>query len=318
MMQKSGVIILFVLVIVLTVGGIGLHVFLKGDQPFVVDRSLLEVVPRGLGSWSGVLGSQARQMLSKSQRLLSSISQVDDLDGAFDREDENKGDVLLRIGLVSDSHGHTGNLERAVKMMEVEGVDLIIHLGDFTAGGEEEYFAEAYRIFSQSGLTYFVLPGDHDFNWVPNHSRVNFEKYFGQSYNQLHQVGSATIVLLENSVDLGNSVGKLQWLTEVLTNHDPDQLLLFFSSRPLQNPYFANKNDPQGEEIIDLLVAAGVRYAIAGDTHIFSKYEHPDKDIVLVTVGAVGEYKNPLPQWVLMTVFMNGNVEFAPQPLTGF
>ncbi|MBN1254281.1 MAG: YfcE family phosphodiesterase [Deltaproteobacteria bacterium] len=36
----------------------------------------------------------------------------------------------MKIGVVSDSHGHVENLRRAIKAIKGAGVDLIVHLGD--------------------------------------------------------------------------------------------------------------------------------------------------------------------------------------------
>jgi putative phosphoesterase len=36
----------------------------------------------------------------------------------------------MKIGVVSDSHGHVGNLRRAIRALRQEGVDRIVHLGD--------------------------------------------------------------------------------------------------------------------------------------------------------------------------------------------
>jgi len=36
----------------------------------------------------------------------------------------------MKIGVVSDSHGHVENLRRAIKAMRESGADLIVHLGD--------------------------------------------------------------------------------------------------------------------------------------------------------------------------------------------
>ncbi len=36
----------------------------------------------------------------------------------------------MKIGVVSDSHGHIENLRRAAKALKEEGVELIVHLGD--------------------------------------------------------------------------------------------------------------------------------------------------------------------------------------------
>ena len=36
----------------------------------------------------------------------------------------------MKIGVVSDSHGHVENLRRAVTAMREAGVEIIVHLGD--------------------------------------------------------------------------------------------------------------------------------------------------------------------------------------------
>ena len=49
----------------------------------------------------------------------------------------------MRIGILSDSHGRTGNLERALAVLDAVGVDLIVHCGD--VGGAEVFDVLAGR-----------------------------------------------------------------------------------------------------------------------------------------------------------------------------
>jgi len=218
--------------------------------------------------------------------------------------DGDQSEVILKIGLVSDSHGYNENIKKSLAEMKGNDVDRVIHLGDFTAGGEEESFAGAYEYLEASDLPYTVIPGDHDFNWIPEHSRINYEHYFGESYSQL--------------IDLENGKNGIGWLEDTLHSQSFESIIIFFSAKPLYNPYFSSKNDPLGSEIIDLLVKYGVKYAVAGDTHVFAEYEDQSYEFNLITVGAVGAYKSPLPQWVLMDVYNNGNVVFTPHPLVDF
>jgi putative phosphoesterase len=57
----------------------------------------------------------------------------------------------MKIGVVSDSHGHIENLRRAVKDMREAGVDVIVHLGD-------DY--DDVKAFSdQEGTSIIQVPG---------------------------------------------------------------------------------------------------------------------------------------------------------------
>lgn len=226
--------------------------------------------------------------------------------------------ILLRIGVLADSHGSATNMKLAVDQMRVDEVQVILHLGDFTAGGEQEYFADAKRILDESGLPYYVLPGDHDFNWYPEHSRENYEQNFPDSYNRSFVLGGVGFLMLDNSINSVDAADGVLWLSIAISNLDRVQTVLFFSPKPLYNPYFASKIDPLGSEIIDLLAKNGIKYAFAGDTHVFAQYPDLTDRINLVTVGAVGEYKNPLPQWVLVNVYVDGTLRVFPKPIVNF
>lgn len=233
---------------------------------------------------------------------------------SLDEEKKVRGTIVSQIGIISDSHGYSSNIESAVNRIKEADAELIIHLGDFTAGGEDHYFSQAKDILEASSLPYHVLPGDHDFNWFPQRSRTNYERHFGQSYDRAVVHEDLLILLYDNSTDPTNWIEKRDWLSHQLSANS-DKSVLFFSAKPLFNPYFPTKIDANGEEIISLLNESGVRYAFAGDTHIFARYLDQKDRINMVTVGAVGEYKNPLPQWVLVSITDLGEVIVDPRPL---
>ncbi|NTV30770.1 hypothetical protein HGA91_02200 [candidate division WWE3 bacterium] len=232
-----------------------------------------------------------------------------------DKDKQIRGQVILKIGIISDSHGHKENIQLALTRMVEEKVDLVFHLGDFTAGGESEYFADAKNLLEKSGIPYYVLPGDHDFNWFPERSRSNYELFFGQSYNRIFSINGIDLILYDNSTVEVNSPDSDAWLSQSLELIASDGTALFFSPKPLYNPYFESKNDPSGHTIIEKLVSYGVRYSFAGDTHIFARYLDPTEKLNMVTVGAVGEYKNPLPQWVLLSITDLGEIMIDPRPI---
>ncbi len=225
--------------------------------------------------------------------------------------------VVFTIGLMSDSHGQTQNIIKSLEEMLQANVDLAVHLGDFTAAGEEDSFSQAYHALVDSGLPYTVMPGDHDFNWFPEYSRSNYEQYFGSSYSGTKIIGGVGLIFYENSVsDTNNDM--ISWLKGALEETSAATLRIFFSPKPLANPYFSTKVDSGGQQVISLLREEGIKYAVSGDTHIFAEYQDDTNSITFVTVGALGEYKSPLPQWVLMKIYADGSVTFEPKPLVDF
>jgi putative phosphoesterase len=57
----------------------------------------------------------------------------------------------MKIGVVSDSHGHVDNLRRAIKAMNEGGAEVIIHLGDD--------YDDVKSLSDQEGTTIIQVPG---------------------------------------------------------------------------------------------------------------------------------------------------------------
>jgi putative phosphoesterase len=57
----------------------------------------------------------------------------------------------MKIGVVSDSHGHVDNLRRAIKAMNKGGAEVIIHLGDD--------YDDVKALSGQGGTTIIQVPG---------------------------------------------------------------------------------------------------------------------------------------------------------------
>jgi len=227
-------------------------------------------------------------------------------------------ELVLKIGVISDSHGANLLMEKAVAEMKITKVNVILHLGDFSAGGEDVSFSDAKNILAASDIAYHVLPGDHDFNWFPTHSRENFENAFRKSYDQYFEINRVEIIMLENSINVDDKTNQIEWLKGVLSETGTTSIRLFFSARPLYSPYFAYKEDLQGTDIINLLIDSGIKYAFAGDTHLYAQYQDLSEKLNMITVGAIGEYKNPLPQWVSVEVYSDGTTKTTSHPIIDF
>ena len=67
----------------------------------------------------------------------------------------------MKVGVVSDSHGHVDNLRRAIKAMNEGGAEVIIHLGDDYDDIKALSGQEGTTIIQVSGVfsTYYQEPG---------------------------------------------------------------------------------------------------------------------------------------------------------------
>ncbi len=265
-------------------------------------------------SWiTSVVKNDAPQVIDKGGEFIK-----DELSKSGEsKEQVSEGKIVFRIGVMSDTHGATANIKKALMQMQLNKVDLVVHLGDFTAGGELDQIKDAYNELESSGISYRVIPGDHDFNWVPEHSYSNFEKYFGEVGSSIVDDKNAIVVMYANASDTNEE--SITWLKTTLSKYsDTSKPILFFGAKPLYSPYFKAKEDAGGTGIIGLLVDADVAYAFAGDTHVFARYKDLSGKLDMVTVGALGKYKNPLPQWVLVNIYDTGRIEVKPEPLVDF
>ena len=78
----------------------------------------------------------------------------------------------MKIGVVSDSHGHVENLRRAVKAMNEAGVEVIVHLGDDYDDVKALSDHERASIIQVPGVfsTYYQEPG------IPNRVIEEWER----------------------------------------------------------------------------------------------------------------------------------------------
>ena len=62
------------------------------------------------------------------------------------RKTSSTSDQIRRIGVVSDTHGHTVYARQAVRMLESLDVQLVLHCGDIGSADIVEMFAPGRRI----------------------------------------------------------------------------------------------------------------------------------------------------------------------------
>lgn len=86
----------------------------------------------------------------------------------------------MRIVLISDTHlaapaaAFLDNCRAAVRWIEAEAPDLVVHLGDVTADGvkDPDQFAVAAQVFAPISAPLMFLPGNHDVGEAVSHGET--------------------------------------------------------------------------------------------------------------------------------------------------
>jgi 3',5'-cyclic AMP phosphodiesterase CpdA len=270
-----------------------------------------------------------------SQTLVNSLG-VGGLDAIFnlaknkganllsEKQPNSNADVQLRFALLSDSHEDTAVYPAIVEQISARGdLSFVAHLGDLSNAGEIEKLQESKSFLDRIAVPVYVLPGDHDLNWVPRHDLTNFRQVFGlnrTSYAFTSQ-GYRFLFIDNSDSTKGISSEVWQWLEQELEQQRDKQVYVFMST-PLSNPYLSFKTmgsqsdsvKQQGVELAALLNQYNVRVIFAGDTHTFSQYKDEETGLPIVTVGAAGTNKNPLPLYVEVEILSDGSYNIKNIP----
>lgn len=83
----------------------------------------------------------------------------------------------MKIGIISDTHDHVGNIEKAVQKFTDEGVDTILHAGDYCS---------PFTVPPFEGFTLIGVFGNND----GDHYRLmhKFRDIGGEIHNEFHEL----------------------------------------------------------------------------------------------------------------------------------
>lgn len=243
-----------------------------------------------------------------------------EVEQAVTENGENKS-ISLKFAVISDSHGDTQSFPQVLGRIREDKVDFFIHLGDIANAGEEEMLKQAKKLMNEVGIEYYLIPGDHDYNWQPQHNLANFVLVFGNKGVVCAPCGygirafnrqEASFVLMDNSQNTNDVL--LGELESILIELDSGQPMFIFTSKPLASSYFPDKMDVTGEKVLEVLRKYPVKQIFSGDTHVFARYPDPQYGVEITTVGATGSYKNPLAQYVLVTLYQDNSFKIEAKP----
>lgn len=250
-------------------------------------------------------------------------------------------ETILKVALVADSHNDNGLLAKALVQAKASGASFVIGLGDWTDVGTVGELESAKKVFDDSGLRYFVIPGDHDL-WDGRNQQIerlatesadvgealdNFREVFGENAQTFEQK-QIQFVLLDNS-DIYKGISEEGWkMLEKVTKvsnvskgtnvrikisetSETSKLTFVFAHK---TPYHPESAHVMGEEtpavalqanrLIKLIEDRRVDGFFSGDLHFFAKYNSALGSVKMTTIGAVDSDRNfQGPRFGLLTIY---------------
>lgn len=182
-----------------------------------------------------------------------------------------------KFAVFSDIHSDVKNLEKALEMVKNDGIEMVIVTGDLTTLGKKEELTAIKKILDQSGLEYYVIPGNHDLWFGRQIKKDVFGEVFGKE-PQDFQKGNRKYILINNS-DENSGIENLSTIKQQVKDC-PKIYCLVFLHEPLNHPsskHIMGENEASVASQAGLLVSmfkhSSIKEVFAGHLHFSSTYE---------------------------------------------
>ncbi len=216
---------------------------------------------------------------------------------------ENFPEKQIKIALMGDIHLDFDNFSKALQIAKSKNVDFAVIMGDLTSLGEKGNLIEAKKRLDQSGLSYYVIPGNHDI-WLGRKLKKDFfREVFGPSYQSFKKENYKFILVNnadgENGLDgtyNDNQKEQEKWLKQEVQECLSVDCFVFMHI-PINHPnslHIMGEENPlvasQAAELINLFVKYKVKQIYVGHLHYSSSYEL--QDLKTTVVGAITSKRN--------------------------
>ncbi|MBI3283108.1 metallophosphoesterase [Candidatus Curtissbacteria bacterium] len=223
---------------------------------------------------------------------------------------------ILRVALVADSHNENDLLAKALAEAKNRNADFVIGLGDYTNLGAVDELIAAKKVFDESGLEYYLVPGDRD-GWESRQRGLGNVANFLQVFNlvsatKIEKRSGIQFVLLNNS-DIYKGISSEDWESlEKTTNVAKESRLTFVFAH--KTPFHPDSSHVMGEDspevagkaqdLLRLLEEKKVNGFFSGDLHFFAQFNSPGQSVKITTIGAVASERNfQGPRFSVLKVF---------------
>lgn len=219
----------------------------------------------------------------------------------------------IKIAIFSDIHSDFKNLYKALKIAKRDNSDFLIITGDLTTLGKISELNEIKELLDNSGLEYYVLPGNHDLWWDKKFKEDNFGEVFGKDYQSFNKNKVKFILVNNGDVDLGLGEAQEKWFREEI-KECLRVYCLVFTHIPLNHPkslYVMGADNrsvaSEAGKLIKLLVENRVKELFAGHLHLSSSYFLDGLQTTIV--GAIASERNFQSPKFLEVKYLNGELE---------
>ncbi len=223
-----------------------------------------------------------------------------DKKGRENQEEQEIPEEPLKFAVMADVHSDWENFREALEKAKRD-VGFVVVVGDLTTIGKKSELLEAKKILDESGLKYYVIPGNHDVWYDRRLNKDFFSEVFGKTYDSFKRDNFKYILInngdYQNGLEgLKGTEGQKKWL-----EGEAEECLritcLIFMHIPLNHPdsaYVMGQDSPavatQAAQLVKLLIKNKVALVFAGHLHFSSSYEQEGLETTIV--GAITSERN--------------------------
>ena len=232
--------------------------------------------------------------------------------------DDSKSNLMLEVAVIADVHGDLASLNRSINIIKERNINKVIVIGDLTNYGEISSLNEVKTVLDESGLKYYVLPGDHDL--AASVGVDNFVQVFGKNDYVVDMEG-CKFLFLDNSANFTPLLpSTVTWFSTEVKNTDfvllSQPLYTEGMNLPFKKMFMGSTTEDPSNELIenqqrvkaqrDVLLNsiqnAPVLAVLSGDHHKSNTLsDNVSKVLKHHTLGSIAQELNGLPQSILQT-----------------
>lgn len=196
------------------------------------------------------LVNRKQQVLTQAAVFLRQLEEKRREELKIDYQEVKK---ILTFAVIGDIHIGAWDkseeyFQQALKRAKDREVEFVVLLGDLTQNGTREEFGSLKKILDSSGLSFYVVPGNHDIGVeVAKNDLTNFKEFFGDTFKEVvwnvvdeGRIKRVRLFLLDTARWRGKEIPILLnseqwlWLKRDLgeKSFDPKELRLVFSQTP--------------------------------------------------------------------------------------